>query len=82
MLTDFIATGKAYASKLSENDGRAVMLVLIAMQKLAKSLRVAVPTSFFERDGHHYYNTLAMIGPDGDIMGTYRKSHIPDGPGY
>ncbi len=43
---------------------------------------MAIPTSFFERDGHHYYNTLAMIGADGEIMGTYRKSHIPDGPGY
>jgi N-carbamoylputrescine amidase len=53
-----------------------------AMQGLAKTLRVAIPTSFFERDGHHYYNTLAMIGADGEIMGTYRKSHIPDGPGY
>jgi N-carbamoylputrescine amidase len=52
------------------------------MQVLAGKLRVAIPTSFFERDGHHYYNTLAMIGPDGAIMGTYRKSHIPDGPGY
>ena len=55
---------------------------VIAMRKLAKGLKIAIPTSFFERDGHHYYNTLAMIGPDGDIMGTYRKSHIPDGPGY
>lgn len=55
---------------------------VIAMQALAKKLGVAIPTSFFERDGHHYYNTLAMIGPDGKIMGTYRKSHIPDGPGY
>ncbi|MEC9067372.1 N-carbamoylputrescine amidase [Pelagerythrobacter marinus] len=55
---------------------------VIAMQALAGKLNVAIPTSFFERDGHHYYNTLAMIGPDGDIMGTYRKSHIPDGPGY
>ena len=53
-----------------------------AMQKLAAKLEVAIPTSFFERDGHHYYNTLAMVGPDGEIMGTYRKSHIPDGPGY
>lgn len=53
-----------------------------AMQALAKKLGVAIPTSFFERDGHHYYNTLAMIGADGEIMGTYRKSHIPDGPGY
>ena len=55
---------------------------VIAMQALAGKLKVAIPTSFFERDGHHYYNTLAMIGPDGEIIGTYRKSHIPDGPGY
>jgi N-carbamoylputrescine amidase len=55
---------------------------VLAMQKLAKGLGVAIPTSFFERDGHHYYNTLAMIDADGEIMGTYRKSHIPDGPGY
>lgn len=55
---------------------------VIAMQALAARLKVTIPTSFFERDGHHYYNTLAMIGPDGQIMGTYRKSHIPDGPGY
>lgn len=53
-----------------------------AMQALAAGLRVAIPTSFFERDGHHYYNTLAWIDPDGQIAGTYRKSHIPDGPGY
>ncbi|MFM6830788.1 MAG: N-carbamoylputrescine amidase [Novosphingobium sp.] len=52
------------------------------MKKLAKALGIAIPTSFFERDGHHYYNTLAMIGPDGEVMGIYRKSHIPDGPGY
>ena len=55
---------------------------VMAMQTLAAKLRVSIPTSFFERDGHHYYNTLAMISPDGEIMGTYRKSHIPDGPGY
>ncbi|QSB45523.1 N-carbamoylputrescine amidase [Tsuneonella flava] len=55
---------------------------VIAMQALAQKLGVAIPTSFFERDGHHYYNTLAMIGTDGEILGTYRKSHIPDGPGY
>lgn len=55
---------------------------VIAMRGLAAKLKVTIPTSFFERDGHHYYNTLAMIGPDGAIMGTYRKSHIPDGPGY
>ncbi len=55
---------------------------VLAMQELAKQLKVTIPTSFFEKDAHHYYNTLAMIGPDGAIMGTYRKSHIPDGPGY
>lgn len=55
---------------------------VVAMQALAGKLGVAIPTSFFERDGHHYYNTIAMVGPDGEIAGTYRKSHIPDGPGY
>lgn len=53
-----------------------------SMAMLAARLRVAIPTSFFERDGQHYYNSMAMIGPDGEIMGVYRKSHIPDGPGY
>ena len=53
-----------------------------AMAKLAKQLGIAIPTSFFERDGPHYYNSLAMIGPDGHVQGIYRKSHIPDGPGY
>jgi len=55
---------------------------VIAMRKIARSLKVAIPTSFFERDGHHYYNTIAMIDADGEVLGTYRKSHIPDGPGY
>ncbi len=53
-----------------------------AMTKLAKQLGVAIPTSFFERDGAHFYNTVAMIDAEGAILGTYRKSHIPDGPGY
>lgn len=55
---------------------------VLAMQKLARQYGVAIPTSFFERDGPHHYNSLAMIDPDGEIMGVYRKSHIPDGPGY
>ena len=53
-----------------------------AMRALAAELGVHIPTSFFESDGPHYYNSLAMIGPDGAIQGVYRKSHIPDGPGY
>ena len=55
---------------------------VVAMQRLAAELRVWIPTSFFEADGPHYYNSLAMIGPDGRVAGVYRKSHIPDGPGY
>jgi N-carbamoylputrescine amidase len=53
-----------------------------AMQALAAELSVTIPTSFFEADGPHHYNSLAMIGPDGTVQGVYRKSHIPDGPGY
>ncbi|PTD18328.1 N-carbamoylputrescine amidase [Sphingomonas fennica] len=55
---------------------------VLAMRKLAEELKVHIPTSFFEADGPHHYNSLAMIGPDGKVAGVYRKSHIPDGPGY
>jgi len=53
-----------------------------AMRKLAEELGVYIPTSFFEAEGHHHYNSLAMIDDKGAVMGVYRKSHIPDGPGY
>jgi len=52
------------------------------MQRVAKAQGVYIPASFFERDGQHHYNSLAMIDDEGEIMGVYRKSHIPDGPGY
>ncbi|QDZ08829.1 N-carbamoylputrescine amidase [Sphingomonas panacisoli] len=55
---------------------------VLAMQALAAELKVWIPTSFFEADGPHHYNSLAMIDPDGKVAGVYRKSHIPDGPGY
>jgi N-carbamoylputrescine amidase len=51
-------------------------------QDLAKELGVVIPVSFFERDGHAFYNSLAMVDADGSVLGIYRKSHIPDGPGY
>ena len=55
---------------------------VLAMQELAAELKIWIPTSFFELDGPHHYNSLAMVGPDGKVAGIYRKSHIPDGPGY
>ena len=55
---------------------------VLAMRKLAAELQIWIPTSFFELDGQHHYNSLAMINPDGKVAGVYRKSHIPDGPGY
>ena len=51
-------------------------------QALARELGVVIPVSFFERDGHAHYNSLAMVDADGALLGVYRKSHIPDGPGY
>lgn len=51
-------------------------------QKLAKELGVVLPVSFFERDGQALYNSLALVDADGSMLGLYRKSHIPDGPGY
>jgi N-carbamoylputrescine amidase len=51
-------------------------------QALAKELGVVIPVSFFEKDGPHHYNSLAMVDADGALLGVYRKSHIPDGPGY
>ena len=53
-----------------------------AMVELAAELKVAIPVSIYERDGPHYYNSLVMIDADGRPLGVYRKSHIPDGPGY
>lgn len=49
---------------------------------LAAELGVVIPVSIFEREGPHYFNSLVMIDADGSLMGVYRKSHIPDGPGY
>jgi N-carbamoylputrescine amidase len=51
-------------------------------QDLARELKVVLPVSFFERAGHAYFNSLAMIDSSGELLGVYRKSHIPDGPGY
>jgi N-carbamoylputrescine amidase len=52
------------------------------MRVVARELGVVVPVSFFERAGQAYYNSVAVIDADGQVLGVYRKSHIPDGPGY
>lgn len=49
---------------------------------VAADLGVVLPISFFEKEGPHYYNSLVVLDADGKNLGTYRKSHIPDGPGY
>ncbi len=64
------------ATSLSEN--RAVK----RMAQLARELNVVLPVSFFEHAGHAYFNTVAVIDAGGEVLGTYRKAHIPNGPGY
>ena len=49
---------------------------------LAAELQVVLPVSFFERAGQVYFNSLAMFDADGARLGIYRKTHIPNGPGY
>jgi N-carbamoylputrescine amidase len=52
------------------------------MARLAAELKVVLPVSFFERANNAYYNSLMVIDASGERLGLYRKSHIPDGPGY
>lgn len=51
-------------------------------QTLAAELNVVIPVSLFEKAGPAYYNSVVIIDADGQVLGVYRKSHIPDGPGY
>jgi N-carbamoylputrescine amidase len=53
-----------------------------ALSALAKELSVVIPISFFEKDGPRHYNSIAIADANGEVLGIYRKSHIPDGPGY
>lgn len=56
--------------------------VIARFAALAAELSVVLPVSFFERANNAYFNSLAMVDADGTVLGLYRKSHIPDGPGY
>jgi N-carbamoylputrescine amidase len=51
-------------------------------RSVARELRVVLPISFFERDGLACFNSVAVIDADGEVLGVYRKAHIPNGPGY
>ena len=65
-----------WAESLKESD------VVARMSLLAKELSVVLPVSFFEKDGQSFYNSLVVIDADGSVLDLYRKTHIPDGPGY
>ena len=51
-------------------------------QQLARELNVVLPASVFERAGNVFYNSVAIIDADGALLGTYRKTHIPESPSY
>ena len=63
----------------SEFDGNSL---IAEFSRLANELSVVLPLSFFERASNAYFNAVAIIDADGSVLGRYRKSHIPDGPGY
>jgi N-carbamoylputrescine amidase len=69
---------KWFATAHPTNDHPSV----ITLRKLAEELDIVIPISFFEKDGPRYYNSVAIADAGGEILGIYRKSHIPDGPGY
>ncbi len=62
----------AFAKSTEENDA------VCHFRKIAKELDVVIPVSFYEKDGNVLYNSLALIDSDGEILGVYRKTHIPD----
>ena len=68
---------KWFATAFAQGEHPAVL----ALQKIAAALQVVIPISFFEKDGPRHYNSVAIADADGEILGVYRKSHIPDGPG-
>ena len=55
---------------------------ILRLRRLAQQYEVVLPLSFFERSNNRYFNSLVIIDADGEIRGLYRKSHLPDGPGY
>jgi N-carbamoylputrescine amidase len=72
--------------QLPEHFGRALPLdghpTVEHFRSVAKELEVVLPISVYERAGQATYNSIAIVDADGSVLGSYRKSHIPDGPGY
>jgi N-carbamoylputrescine amidase len=62
----------------SVSDNRAVR----HFSAVARELGVVLPVSFFEKAGPAFFNSIAILDADGTNLGVYRKSHIPNGPGY
>jgi N-carbamoylputrescine amidase len=73
---DEIADFFALATPLDEN------AAIAHFAPIARELGVVLPISVFERAGQTYFNTVAILDADGCVLGAYRKSHIPDSPGY
>jgi N-carbamoylputrescine amidase len=65
-----------YATELENNKA------INHFKTLAKEFQVVLPISFYEKKNLARYNSIAVIDADGEVLGKYRKSHIPDGPGY
>jgi N-carbamoylputrescine amidase len=55
---------------------------VLHFSRIARELEIVLPISFFERRNQAHYNSVAVIDADGSLLGVYRKTHIPDGPGY
>lgn len=68
-----------YFDLAHEANGNAL---LERFRELAKELSVVLPVSFFERANNNYFNSIGIIDADGELLGIYRKSHIPEAPGY
>jgi N-carbamoylputrescine amidase len=73
---DHLAAHFALATPVAENPA------VQRLARVARELGVVLPLSVFERAQNAYFNTLVMVDADGSVMGIYRKSHIPESPGY
>ena len=68
-----------YFSWAAQKDGNKI---IERFSNLAKELHVVILISYFEKSDEGYFNSLVVADADGRVMDNYRKTHIPDGPGY